>query len=91
MRDRPVVGLEFAIRSMTSLPAAVFGFTDRGTLRPGAVADLVMFDLAEVQDTATYEDPHQIAKGMALVVVNGAIVLENGTFTDAMPGRVLRR
>lgn len=91
VRDRQVVGLEFAIRSMTSLPAAVFGFTDRGTLRPGAVADLVMFDLDEVQDTATYEDPHQIARGMALVVVNGAIVLEQGTFTDAMPGRVLRR
>lgn len=91
VRDRPVVGLEFAIRSMTSLPAAVFGFTDRGTLRPGALADLVVFDLAEVQDTASYENPHQIAKGMALVVVNGTVVLENGTFTDAMPGRVLRR
>jgi N-acyl-D-aspartate/D-glutamate deacylase len=91
VRERAVVGLEFAIRSMTSLPAAVFGFADRGVLRPGAIADVVLFDLAKVQDTATYERPHQLAEGVALVVVNGTVLYEDGRFTDAMPGRVLRK
>lgn len=90
-RERRVVGLEFAVRSMTSLPASVFGFADRGVLRPGAFADLVVFDLAAVRDSATYEQPHQLAQGMDLVVVNGTIVLEDGAFTGATPGRVLRR
>lgn len=91
VREEPVVGLEFAIRSMTSLPALVFGIADRGTLRVGAMADLVLFDLTKVDEVATYADPHQLARGMDLVTVNGSIVLENGEFTAVLPGRVLRK
>jgi N-acyl-D-amino-acid deacylase len=91
VRERRVVGLEFAIRSMTSLPAAVFGLRDRGVIREGAVADLAIFDPATVEDRATYTDPHQLSTGMAYVLVNGVPVIDNGTFTSAMPGVVLRK
>lgn len=91
VRDRQVVGLEFAVRSMTSLPALVFSLADRGVIREGAFADLAVFDLARVRDTATYERPHQLAEGMSWVLVNGIVVVEDGAFTDALPGRVLRR
>jgi N-acyl-D-amino-acid deacylase len=91
VRERQVVGLEFAVRSMTSLPASVFGLRDRGVIREGAVADLAIFDPARVRDTATYTDPHQVAEGMSFVIVNGVIVLNDGQFTDALPGRVLSR
>jgi len=91
VRDRHVVPLEFAIRSMTSLPASVFGMTDRGVIRPGAVADLVVFDPAAIRDMATYAEPQKLASGVSYVFVNGVAVLDDGTFTDAAPGRVLRR
>ena len=91
VRERGVVGLEFAVRSMTSLPATVFGLQDRGVIRPGAIADLAIFDLAALKDNATYAEPHKIAEGMTWVLVNGAPIVANGTFTDALPGKVLRR
>jgi N-acyl-D-amino-acid deacylase len=85
------VPLEFAIRSMTSLPASVFGLTDRGVIRPGAVADLVIFDPAAIRDMATYAEPQRLATGVSHVFVNGIAVLDDGGFTDAAPGRVLRK
>lgn len=91
VRERGVIGLEFAIRSMTSLPALVFGLEDRGLIREGAAADLTIFDPAAIRDRATYTDPHQLAEGVAYVLVNGVVVLDNGRFTDALPGRVLTR
>jgi N-acyl-D-amino-acid deacylase len=91
VRERNTLGLEDAIRSMTSLPASVFGLADRGTIREGAWADLAVFDLAAVRDRATYEDPHQLAEGMQYVVVNGALAIDDGRFTPAHAGRVLRR
>jgi N-acyl-D-aspartate/D-glutamate deacylase len=91
VRDRGVVPLEFAIRSMTSLPATAFGMKDRGVLREGAIADIAIFDPQRVQDRATYTEPHHMAEGMSYVIVNGVVVLDNGRFTDARPGRVLRR
>ena len=91
VRERNVVDLEFAIRSMTSLPAAVFGLTDRGVLREGAAADIVIFDPARVRDRATYSDPHQLSEGMSSVIVNGTVVVDDGRFTQALPGRVLRK
>jgi N-acyl-D-amino-acid deacylase len=91
VRERAVISLEFAIRSMTSLPAAVFGMRDRGVIREGAFADLAIFDLSRVKDTATYAEPHALAEGMSYVLVNGAIVLHDGQFTDALPGLVLRK
>ena len=91
VRERRTIGLEAAVRSMTSLPALVFRLTDRGALRPGVFADIVIFDPATVKDTATYLDPHQLAEGVSATIVNGTVVYEDGTFTDALPGRVLRR
>ncbi|GLC23883.1 N-acyl-D-amino-acid deacylase [Roseisolibacter agri] len=90
-RDERTVGLEQAIRSMTSLPAAVFRMHDRGLLRPGAYADVVVFDLAKVRDAATYTQPHQLAEGMAYVIVNGAVAVDDGKATDARGGVVLKR
>lgn len=91
VRDRRVVSLEFAIRSMTSLPASVFGIKDRGFIRTGAFADLVIFDPDTIQDMATFTTPQKLATGVSDVLVNGVPVLLDGQFTDALPGRVLRK
>lgn len=89
VHERGIIDLPFAIRSMTSLPAQVFALKDRGQLRPGAFADILVFDPAKVNDTATYENPHQLAEGMVHILVNGQFVREDGKFTGALPGRVL--
>ncbi|MBI2220774.1 MAG: D-aminoacylase [Acidobacteria bacterium] len=90
VRERKVVPLEFAIRAMTSLPASVFRMKDRGVIREGAVADLVLFDPDRIQDMATYQNPHQLATGVSDVVVNGTLAMEGGKLTGARKGRVLR-
>jgi N-acyl-D-aspartate/D-glutamate deacylase len=90
VRERGAVNLETAIRSMTTLPETVFGMKDRGQLRAGAFADVVIFDLARVNDAATYERPHQLSEGIDDIVVNGELARRNGVFTTALPGRVLR-
>jgi N-acyl-D-aspartate/D-glutamate deacylase len=89
--ERHVLSLERAVHSMTGLPAQVFGLADRGRVAAGAAADVVVFDPAKLRETATYTQPHQLAEGMSLVLVNGVAVLEDGRFSDARPGRVLRR
>jgi N-acyl-D-amino-acid deacylase len=90
VRERGALDLATAIRSMTSLPAAVFGVKDRGQLRPGALADVLIVDLARVNDAATYERPHQIAEGIDDIIVNGELARRGGTFTTTLAGRVLR-
>jgi len=90
-RDVGLFPLEDAVRRMTSLPAANFGLKDRGVVRPGAFADLVLFDPATIVDTATFEQPIRPAAGIDLVMVNGQPVWRNGAATGATPGRVLRR
>jgi N-acyl-D-aspartate/D-glutamate deacylase len=90
VRDRRTVTLEFAVRSMTSLPAEVFGIKDRGVLRAGAWADIAIFDPATVQDRATYADPHQLATGVEYVLVNGEVALDRGKFSPGVSGKVLR-
>ena len=89
VRERKVLTLEDAIRRMSSFPAARLGLADRGVVRPGMKADLVVFDPARVRDTATYEKPHQYAEGFSHVIVNGQVVFEKGEMTAARPGRVL--
>jgi N-acyl-D-amino-acid deacylase len=91
VRERKTVTLESAIRSMTSLPALVFGMKDRGAIREGAVADIAVFDPASVRDRATYTEPHQLAEGMSYVLVNGVVVVDRGGFTAALPGKVLSK
>lgn len=86
-----VITLPFAIHSMTGLPAAVFRIKDRGLIRPGAFADVVVFDLAKVNDPATYLKPHQLAQGMVDVLVNGGFAIRDGRFTSELHGRVLHR
>ncbi len=87
--DRGVVTLPFAIRSMTSLPAQIMGLKDRGLVRPGYWADLVVFDPNTIADTATFAEPHQYPTGIPYVFVNGVAVVSNGQFTNALPGNVL--
>jgi N-acyl-D-amino-acid deacylase len=91
VRDRKTISLEEAVRKMTSLPAAHFGFAGRGTVAVGQAADLVVFDPARVADRATYERPHQYPDGISTVVVNGVVVVRDGAHTQARPGQVLRR
>jgi N-acyl-D-aspartate/D-glutamate deacylase len=86
---RGTIDLPFAIRSMTSLPAAVFGLKDRGMLRVGAWADILVFDPAKVRDMATYLEPHQLSEGMEYVLVNGALAKDGETWTGTLGGRVV--
>lgn len=78
-----------AIYKMTGLPAKKFGLTDRGTIREGAYADLVVFNQEEIKDMATYKQPFQYSKGIRYVLVNGEIVYKNGIYTGKLPGKVL--
>ncbi|MGH9385774.1 MAG: N-acyl-D-amino-acid deacylase family protein [Vicinamibacterales bacterium] len=89
VRERQTVDLSFAIRSMTSLPATVFGLKDRGVLRVGAFADVLTFNLNQVHEAATYAQPHQFSAGIDDIIVNGTVLRAKGAFTSALPGRVL--
>ncbi len=90
VRELHLISLEDAIRKMTSLPAQTFGFHDRGLLRPGFAADLVIFDEKTVSDPATFTKPHQYAAGISNVIVNGEVVYADGAMTAARPGVALR-
>jgi dihydroorotase/N-acyl-D-amino-acid deacylase len=89
VREKKILTLEDAIRRMSSFPAARLGLSDRGVLRPGMKADVVILDPRTVRDTATYEKPHQYATGFSYVIVNGQVVFEKGEMTASRPGRVL--
>ena len=89
VREQHVLTLEDAVRKMTSYPAQRLGLEDRGIIRPGMKADVVVFDPAPVRDRATFENPHQYAEGFSTVIVNGRVVFENGAMTAARPGVVL--
>ena len=90
VRELKLLRLEDAVRKMTLLPATTFGLKDRGQIRAGAWADLVVFDPGAVQDHATFNDPHHYATGFRLVLVNGIAVVENDAHTGARPGQPLR-
>ena len=90
VRDEQVITLEDAVRKLTKLPATNLGIRDRGELREGFHADIAIFDPDEVQDHATYDDPHRYSTGMVHVLVNGVPVLRNGEHTGALPGQVVR-
>jgi len=86
VRERKVISLEEAIRKMTSMPALAFRFKDRGLLREGYAADVVVFDAKTVTDKATFEQPHQYSEGFAYIIVNGRTVFEDGTMTGTFSG-----
>ena len=90
VRDDAIVGLEEAVRCMTSAPAARLGLNDRGLVRDGLVADLVVFDPQLVRSTATYEEPRSFPEGIDWVFVAGEAVVAEGRHTRARPGSVLR-
>jgi N-acyl-D-aspartate/D-glutamate deacylase len=91
VRDERVLDLPTAVHRMTGMSAAKFRLTDRGVVRPGAFADLVVFDPSRIRDTATYEDPCRFPEGINAVYVNGRAVARDGQHTGARPGRALRR
>ena len=90
VRDEALLSMEEAIRKMTGAAAARLGLKQRGTIRDGALADLVVFDPATVRSNATYDDPRRFPTGIEQVIVNGALVVRDGAHTGATPGRGIR-
>jgi dihydroorotase/N-acyl-D-amino-acid deacylase len=90
VREKHVLTLEDAVRKMSSFPASRMGLRDRGLLRPGMKADVVVFDAAKIADRATFEKPHQYAEGVSAVIVNGHITFAAGQMTGERGGRALR-
>ena len=90
VRDEHLFTLEEAVRKATSQAADRANLADRGILRPGMKADIIVFDPDKIRDLATFEEPHQFSEGVMSVVVNGVAVMEDGAITNALPGRVLR-
>jgi N-acyl-D-amino-acid deacylase len=91
VRERGLLPLETAVHKMTGLTAAKLGLADRGVVRQGAFADLVVFDPQTIRDQATYTDPHQTPAGIDYVFVNGTRAVDSGRLTGELAGRVLRR
>jgi N-acyl-D-amino-acid deacylase len=90
VREDSALTLEEAVRKMTSYPARIFGLKDRGVIRPGAFADLTLFDPSRVNDRANFEKPRREATGIALVIINGHVTFENNQALDNSPGSVIR-
>ena len=90
VREEKKLTLEDAIRKFSALPAQRMRFADRGVLKQGMWADVVIFDPETVRDLATFDDPNQLSQGMEFVLVNGVPVIENGKMTGALPGKILR-
>jgi len=89
VREEHKLSLEDAIRKMSALPAARMRFADRGVLKDGMWADIVVFDPDTIRDLATFDNPNQLSEGMRFVLVNGVPVVEEGKMTNALPGKVL--
>ncbi|MGZ3956206.1 MAG: amidohydrolase family protein, partial [Flavisolibacter sp.] len=89
VRDKKILSLEEAIRRMTSLPATKFALNDRGLLKEGYAADVLIFDENEVQDLSTYEKPHAYSKGFKYVIVNGQLVVEDEKHLGTRSGKAL--
>jgi dihydroorotase/N-acyl-D-amino-acid deacylase len=90
VREEKRLTLEDAIRKFSALPAQRMRLTDRGVLKAGMWADVVVFDPATIRDLATFENPNQLSQGMEYVLVNGVAVIDQGKQTGALPGKVLR-
>ncbi len=90
VREEKLLTLEDAVRKMTGLPASILGLKDRGLLKEGMAADIVVFDRETVVDKATFQDPHQYAGGIPYVIVNGVVVIDGGQHTGARPGQIVR-
>jgi len=91
VRDEKILPLEAMIRKITSVPAARFGFSKRGAVKPGYHADIVVFDPDRIEDRATWKDPHQYPEGINFVIVNGRVTVEHNRHTGELAGRILRK
>jgi N-acyl-D-amino-acid deacylase len=89
VREQHVLTIEDAVRKSSLLPAQILGFTDRGQLKPGLVADITVFDPTTVGETNSYEKPKSYSKGIPYVLVNGTVVIDHGEHTGARPGRIV--
>ncbi len=90
VRELKLISLEDAVRKMTSLPATAFRFHDRGLIKQGLAADILIFDPQTIIDKATFEQPHQYSEGMKYVIVNGQLVIDNEKLTGLRPGQILK-
>lgn len=91
VREKKLLPLETAVKKMTSMPARKLGLPDRGLVKEGFWADLVVFDPETVTDTATYQNPHQICRGISYVFVNGQLTVDHGELTGVLAGKVIRK
>jgi len=91
VREKHLLGLEEAVHKMSGMPAKRMGLSERGQVREGWYADLVVFDPATVKDMATFEKPHQYPVGIPWVIVNGRVTVDDGAYKDVRAGRVLRK
>jgi len=91
VREKHVLTLEDAVRKMSSFPAQRMGISDRGVIRPGLKADVVLFNPTTIIDKATFDRPHQYAEGVSTVIVNGRVTFEGGRMTGERAGQALRR
>ena len=89
VNEKKLVSIQEAVRKMTSMPAQRLGLTNRGRLTPGYAADVVIVDLPNVEEKATFVDPHQYSKGITHVIVNGEIVIKDEEFTGKTPGKMI--
>ena len=89
VRDEKVLSIETAIQKMTSMPAKIMGLDNRGTLAPGMIADITIFDPKTVSDMATFENPHQYSKGIEKVILSGNIIIDEGVHTNKLSGQVI--
>ena len=90
-RDEGLFPLEEGIRKMTSLPARMLGLADRGIIKHGMAADLIVFDRNTIEDRGTYKDPHKYPDGIEYVIVNGLVILDRGEISFDKAGKVLRK
>jgi N-acyl-D-amino-acid deacylase len=91
VRDEKLLKLEEMLKKMTSFPAKKFGLQKRGVVRAENIADLVIFDPDKIIDKATWKEPHQYPAGVEYVLVNGEIVIDKGSHTGKLPGKILRK
>jgi N-acyl-D-amino-acid deacylase len=89
VRERKLLSLPEAIKKVTSKPAAKLGLNDRGSLKQGNFADIVVFDSETIADKSTFIEPHQYPVGIDYVLVNGTTVIDHGKHTEKLPGKVL--
>ena len=89
VREKGLITLEDAVRKMTSLPASMIGIRDAGIISVGKRADIAIFDPLSIKDNATWDKPHQYPDGIDYVFVNGEIVVDHGTITGELPGKII--